>query len=81
MWLLVKFAWPSHLEGEIEAKNEEDATLIPAIVVFIYLATVLYIGIFAFVAQRTRKEGRRLLSGQSFARSFRFSCSRSSART
>ena len=25
MWLLVKFAWPSHLEREIEAQEQEDA--------------------------------------------------------
>jgi hypothetical protein len=26
MWLLVKFAWPSHLEHEVEAKSsQEDA--------------------------------------------------------
>jgi hypothetical protein len=25
MWLLVKFAWPSHLEREIEAKEQEDS--------------------------------------------------------
>jgi uncharacterized protein DUF3311 len=24
MWLLVKFAWPGHLEREIEAKERED---------------------------------------------------------
>jgi hypothetical protein len=25
MWLLVKFAWPSHLEREVEAQEQEDA--------------------------------------------------------
>ncbi len=50
MWLLVTFAWPSHLEQEVEEANAEGgrSPLIPAIVVFLYLAIVLYIGIFAF---------------------------------
>lgn len=26
MWLLVKFAWPGHLEREIEAKEQEETT-------------------------------------------------------
>jgi hypothetical protein len=26
MWLLVKFAWPAHLEREIEQESEEGAT-------------------------------------------------------
>jgi hypothetical protein len=26
MWLLVKFAWPSHLEGEIEAQDHQEET-------------------------------------------------------
>ena len=26
MWLLVKFAWPGHLEREVEQKSEEDST-------------------------------------------------------
>ena len=26
MWLLVKFAWPGHLESEVEHKSEEDRT-------------------------------------------------------
>ena len=39
LWLLVKLAWPAQLEG---------GRMIPALVVFAYLAIVLYIGIFAF---------------------------------
>ena len=43
---------------------------LPAIVIFIYLAVVLYIGIFAF--RRGTRDGRGLLPGQPFDRLNRF---------
>ena len=58
MWLLVTYAWPSHLEQEVEETKYQGgrSPLIPAIVVFLYLAIVLYIGIFAF-RRAKRKRG------------------------
>ena len=41
MWVLTRMAWPRHLRGGAPA-------LIPAVLIFAYLAIVLYIGIFAF---------------------------------
>ena len=49
---LTRSAWPSHLE-------EREDRLIPAIIVFAYLAVILYIGIFAwrFGARGRRRRG------------------------
>ena len=44
-------AWPHHLDDE-DALGEEPPALIPAVLVFTYLAVVLYIGIFAFRHRR-----------------------------
>ena len=50
---LVRYAWPGHLERRAE---EPRATMIPALIVFAYLAVVVYIGVFAF-RQRGAAQG------------------------
>ena len=50
MWALTRFAWPAHLESD----RDEDPSLIPAVIVFAYLAVVLYIGIFAWRSRARR---------------------------
>ena len=82
MWLLVKFAWPSHLD--VRSKLKHIRILFPSDscnVVF-YLAAVLYIGIFAFRKRiRGKKKAGRLLFGESLARPFRFPLFSLSAQT
>ena len=75
LWLLVRLIWPSHLERE--ARDRSD--MIPAAVVFAYLAIVLYIGIFAL---RTRSTATPKISSWPAVRSGRrCSCCRCSAPT
>ena len=67
MWLLVtlRLARPPRARGR--APHEDRRAVIPTLIVFVYLAIVLYIGVFAF-RQRPRQGGSRgLLPGQSLA--------------
>ena len=80
MWTLTKLAWPHHLEDDGCARGGAPA-LIPAVLVFAYLAVVLYIGIFAF-RHRRQTDTRPRTSSWPAARSGRSSsCCRSSAPT
>jgi hypothetical protein len=75
VWLLVMYAWPSHLEKRPEAADtrEDRRALIPAIVVFLYLAAVPLHRYLCFSARCRKRRSGRLLPREPFAWSIRVS--------
>ena len=65
MWLLVRSPGPASSSDEAEA-SDGDTALIPALIVFLYLAIVVYIGVFAFRSARGTEDAEDyFLAGRS----------------